>query len=167
VLFPGDSACGVTISTDKAALGSVVGKETATLETTSDDVKYKDYTFAIYANNKMTSVSVPASQDPPNQIDYSAYNLNKAGLKLNLYDDVNGVSSPAYVYTVPQGSTINSANKEVFFFGCIRPNMKGLDTRGAGFYWCGDRVRGIGTACTLELCEVLLNVVPALTPGFT
>jgi len=163
-LLPGASICGVTISTDKAALGSVVGKETATLETTSDDAKFKDYTYAIYALNNYNLP--PDHQDPPNQIDVSEYNLNKAGLKLNLYDDVNGVSSPAYVYTVPQGSTINSADKWWFFFGCIRPNMKGLDTRGAGFYWCGDPVRGAGTACTPGLCEALLNVVPALTPGF-
>jgi len=158
------SECGATILLDHVAEGSVVGKETATLESTTDGATFKDYTYAIYAEKRTFP---PNNQNPPDQKTDADYNLANARLKLNLYGDINGVSHPEFVYQVPQGSTINPANKRVFFFGCVRPNMKGLDTRGVGFYDYNDQVRGSGkTLFDAELCRALLNVVPAVTPGY-
>jgi len=159
----GDSQCGVTISDNGEALGTTFGTESAELASTTDAATFKDYTYAIYAYRRTTR---PDDQDPETKTD-ADYNLAYSRLKLNLYGELNGIDVAEYVYTVPQGNPINSGNKWIFFFGCIRPNYKGIDTRGAGFYGSGENIRGTNAqAFSTAVCESLLNVEPALIPGF-
>jgi len=164
-LTPGDSECGATVSADDKAKVTVGdrGTETAELKTLTDGTTFKDYTYAVIAQRITASPNTA-------QIPDSDYNLAYAGLKLNFYSDLNGVRLPEFVYTVPQGDVINTANKDHFFFGCVRLNvihLRALDTRGAGFYNTGDDVRGTGyNILDSELCDSLKNLVPAITPGF-
>merc|ERR1712025_21907 len=162
----GESGCGVTVSADDTAkiTAGFRGTETAVLKSSANDgTTFKDYTYAVYAKRKTGTPN-------PIQISDSKYNLAYAGLKLNFYSDLNGVRLPEFVYTVPQGSAINTTNKDHFFFGCVRLNvihLRALDTRGAGFYNTGDDVRGTGyNILDSELCDSLKNLVPAITPGF-
>merc|ERR1712130_511526 len=128
-----------------------------------DGATFKDYTWAVYARRNSQR---PFDQDPVTITD-AAYNLAFSRLKLILYGELNGEKLAEYVYTVPQGNPINSGNKDHFFFGCIRPNFKGIDTRGAGFYSTGDNIRGTNVQpFDTDVCESLLNVEPALAPGF-
>merc|ERR1711862_390231 len=150
----GSEACGVTFSADEKA------KSSAVMESTTDGATFKDYTYAVIAENYMNY-----SPDT-NHIPQSSYNLAYARVKLIFYSDLNGVKLPEFVYTVPQGSGINAADKKYFFFGCIRPNvihLTTIDTRGAGFYSLSDHVRGTDKRITdPTLCPSLLNAVPAI-----
>jgi len=165
-LVPGQNACGASISAHDSAIVSSGkrGTGTAVLETSaSDDATFKDYTYAVYAER--LTVTPDATQ-----ILDTRYNLAVAGVKLVFYSDLNGAKLPEFVYTVPQGSSINTGNKKRFFFGCIRPNvihMKAIDTRGAGFYGPADSIRGTGKLIDdPTLCDSLKNAVPAIVPGF-
>jgi len=164
MLLRGDSLCGATISADGTALATF-GTESAELSSSRDGASFKDYTYAIYATRMSEAPDNQQSQGA--SIADAAYNLAFSRLKLNLYGELNGVKLPEYVYTVPQGNPINSVNKFHFFFGCIRPNFKGIDTRGAGFYDNGDNIRGTNVQVfDTGVCESLLNVEPAQIPGF-
>jgi len=135
-----DNVCGATMNANKEALSTTnYVKETALLTTQSDGSSPQDYSYAVYAATFSSAT----------------YNLNTGRPQLIVYDDTYGSMRAVQVITVPQGAIINRNNKELFFFGCLRPNTK-VDMKNAGFYDYADLIGNTGLApFRKEVCSKL------------
>jgi len=135
-----ENACGATMGADKQARSlTKYVKETALL-TQSDGSSPLDYSYAVYAGTFSNAF----------------YNLNTGRPQLNVYDDTDGSMRAVQVITVPQGAIINTNNKAVFFFGCLRPNTNKVDMKSAGFYDSDDFIGNTGKKpLAPEVCSKL------------
>jgi len=124
----GNDDCGAIMGAGKKAQSMTnYVKETALLTTLSDGSSPQDYSYAVYATRL-----------PP------SYNLNSGRPQLNVYDDTYGTMRAVQVITIPQGAIINTNDKEIFFFGCLRPNTNKVDMKSAGFYDFDDFIGNTG-----------------------
>merc|ERR1712212_325660 len=137
----GNDDCGAIMGAGKKALSMTnYVKETALLTTLSDGSSPQDYSFAVYGFTFSSS----------------SYNLNTGRPQLNVYDDTYGDMRAVQVITVPQGAIINTNNKEIFFFGCLRPNTNKVDMKSAGFYDYADIIGNTGKQpFEVEVCSKL------------
>jgi len=123
LLGPSSSTvCGATMGTIAQALSKTIYvKETALLTTQSDGSSPMDYSYAVYVTSSSTFI----------------YNLNEGRPQLIVYDDTYGSMSAVQVITIPQGDSINTNNKNAFFFGCLHPSTNKVNMTSSGFYTIG------------------------------
>merc|ERR1719425_41537 len=82
--------------------------------------------------------------------------LNSGRPQLIVYDDTYGTMQAVQVITIPQGAIINTNDKEIFFFGCLRPNTNKVDMKRAGLYDYSDIIGNTGkTPFEAEVCSKL------------
>jgi len=122
------------------------GDKTHILTTLDDGSKYQDYTFQVIAEYNNDYIDEGSPQ-----------------LTVELGGEVKQVLS------VPQDDGIVDvdSNDEVwyYFFGCFRPQLGIVDTRGAGFYYYEvDNTNGLRIYFDYNLCKALLDW-PG-TPGY-
>ena len=129
--------CGARFSKEEFADYS---EHHGTLTTLEDGTKYQDYTYAVIADD-----------------DSSVYNLSEGGPTLTVeYDGVVKQTLAAPQYR-PNGANVNYDGRELYFFGCFRPQYGYVDTRGAGFYDTNDVVVAGLDVLDVGLCKELLN----------
>jgi len=134
-----ESMCGAAMGEDKIASSSKYAVETAVLTTQPDGSSPQDYSYAILAYQNS-----------------DRYNLNVGRVQLIVSDDTHGDMSAVQVITVPQGSVLNTNDKRVYFFGCLRAQTNKIDLKNTGFYTRSDTIGHTGyDAYDLELCNAL------------
>jgi len=135
LLQPGDDACGVMMGNDKKAnADNRQRKETATLTNPSE------FTYAVLAKTK----------------DKYDYNLKEGSLELIVKDDTYGNLRAVQIIRVPEGPTINTGNKEFYFFGCLRPHTNKINMDHTGFYKHNSKIGHTGLGPTAAgLCKAL------------
>ena len=116
------------------------GNEVAFLHTLDDGTSRQDYSYAVFAY-QVTNL----------------YNIQQGRLQLTVFEqNKDGSYNPVQHITVPDGTTINKKEKEVYFFGCLRPNTNKIDMVNYGFYNEDQKIKNTGyTVNDSELCEKL------------
>lgn len=143
ILIAEHAGCGAEMSEDGYTdwdYNPSLAEESATLTTLADGTMYQDYTYAILV-----------------YMEEWFNNLREGGPQLIVeYDGVvqQELSIPQYDGT----TNINSQWKEYYFFGCFRPQLGRVDTRGSGFY-NDDGEDAIGDLDILNVgvCKALLD----------
>jgi len=134
------SECGASKGSDKVASSSSrYTEETVVLTTQPDGSSPQDYSYAFFVHQETSS-----------------YNLNEGRLKLIVSDDTHGDMQAVQIITVPQGSVINTNDKRLYFFGCLRAQTNKIDLKKTGFYTDSETVGHTGyNVYDLELCNAL------------
>jgi len=133
------SVCGATTGEDKSASSSRYTEETVVLSTQPDGSSPQDYNYVVFAYQ-----------------DTGSYNLNEGRVQLIVSDDTHGDMQAVQVITVPQGSVINTNDKRVYFFGCLRAQTNKIDLKKTGFYTTSETIgHTTYNVYDLESCNAL------------